>query len=184
MRFICSGKFRVNAQKKILDAWLIYNCGACDRSWNYPILERRPVKNIGQHDLTAMTHNDPLLVRSYATDLQRFRQYGIEVDAVDEIRIDKAIITAALGQPMDIAITVHLSPASVIRLDRLLAQGLFLSRKAVARLLDSGALLLFPEDTGRLRQPAQDGQRVVLHLPALADEPALQRDILKACGVV
>lgn len=182
-RFICSDKFRVNAQKKILDAWLIYNCTSCDRSWNYPILERQAVKSIRQSDLTAMMQNDPLLAQSYATDRQRFRRHGIDVETVDDVRIDKSMPTVPRGQPREISITLSLGPAGIIRLDRLLAQGLSLSRKTVVRLLETGALHLLPAGAGRLRQPAQEGQLAVLYLPALADEPALQWNILKACGL-
>lgn len=37
----CSSKFRVNANGKRIDAWLIYRCAECDNSWNFTILERR-----------------------------------------------------------------------------------------------------------------------------------------------
>lgn len=33
-RFSCSEKFRVNARRRSLDIWLIYNCLNCDTSWN------------------------------------------------------------------------------------------------------------------------------------------------------
>lgn len=33
-KFSCSEKFRVNAQRRALDIWLIYNCLDCDTTWN------------------------------------------------------------------------------------------------------------------------------------------------------
>src|SRR5262247_3658903 len=39
-RFVSSDKFRINAQKRRLDVWLIYKCEACDFTWNLTVLER------------------------------------------------------------------------------------------------------------------------------------------------
>ena len=38
--FICSGQFRVNAQRKYLDIWLIYKCAKCDTTWNAAVYSR------------------------------------------------------------------------------------------------------------------------------------------------
>ena len=39
--FRSSGKIRLNANRKRIDAWLIYRCTACDKTWNRPILTIR-----------------------------------------------------------------------------------------------------------------------------------------------
>ena len=44
--FRCSEKFRLNANGKRLDAWLIYRCASCDNTWNRPVLERRNRRDI------------------------------------------------------------------------------------------------------------------------------------------
>ncbi|WP_292189134.1 DUF1062 domain-containing protein [Mesorhizobium sp.] len=54
----CSGKFRVNANGKRIDAWLIYRCIDCNNSWNFGILERcnrRDIEPALLHSLEAMT---------------------------------------------------------------------------------------------------------------------------------
>ena len=38
--FSCSGQFRVNAQRKYLDIWLIYKCAKCDTTWNAAVYSR------------------------------------------------------------------------------------------------------------------------------------------------
>jgi len=38
--FYCSGKFRMNNQKKNSDVWLIYKCTECDNTFNVTILSR------------------------------------------------------------------------------------------------------------------------------------------------
>ena len=45
--FVCSERFRVNAQKKSLDVWLNYRCDSCEDVWKFPLLERRPVSELG-----------------------------------------------------------------------------------------------------------------------------------------
>ena len=39
-RFYCSDKFRMNAQKKNIDVWLIYRCVKCDNTCNITLLSR------------------------------------------------------------------------------------------------------------------------------------------------
>ena len=39
-RFYCSDKFRMNAQKKNIDVWLIYRCVKCDNTCNMTLLSR------------------------------------------------------------------------------------------------------------------------------------------------
>ena len=39
-KFYCSEKFRMNAQKKNIDIWLIYRCSSCDNTFNMTILSR------------------------------------------------------------------------------------------------------------------------------------------------
>jgi hypothetical protein len=45
--FVCSERFRVNAQKKSLDVWLNYRCECCEDVWKFPLLERRSVSELG-----------------------------------------------------------------------------------------------------------------------------------------
>ena len=71
-RFRTSGKIRVNANGKRVDAWLIYKCTSCDNTWNRPVLERRHVSTIDPHLLASLQANDPDLSRRLAFEtLQR-----------------------------------------------------------------------------------------------------------------
>ena len=65
-RFRTSGKIRVNANGKRLDAWLIYRCTSCNNTWNRPILERRHVSTIDPRLLASLQANDPELSRQLA----------------------------------------------------------------------------------------------------------------------
>jgi hypothetical protein len=58
--FVCSERFRVNAQKKALDVWLKYRCASCDDVWKFPL--RKRVRDgqtylLSKNDLTADRQN-------------------------------------------------------------------------------------------------------------------------------
>ena len=64
--FICSGRFRVNAQKKSLDVWLIYKCLICGATWNLTVLSRVNPRAIPLELLQGFQDNDPELAARYA----------------------------------------------------------------------------------------------------------------------
>ena len=57
-RFSSSGQFRVNAQQKTLDVWLIYRCTRCGTTWNREILSRVGAKSISGVLLQKYLDND------------------------------------------------------------------------------------------------------------------------------
>src|SRR5262245_31300010 len=72
--FQASGKIRLNANGRRLDAWLIYRCAACDSTWNRPLFERRNVADFDRVTLAALETNAPNLVRRWAFDLTDLRR--------------------------------------------------------------------------------------------------------------
>ena len=62
--FQSSGKIRLNANGRRLDAWLIYKCLACEKTWNRPIFERQTVRDISPAVLDALQSNDPLALEA------------------------------------------------------------------------------------------------------------------------
>src|SRR5437016_4799441 len=67
-RFASSNKFRINANKKILDVWLIFKCIACDYTLNVSIFSRKSIKSIDRILLERFHKNDSELVLQYAFD--------------------------------------------------------------------------------------------------------------------
>ena len=57
-KFVCSGKFRVNANGKRLDVWLIYRCERCDTTWNQEIYTRVKPDRIDRGLYQAFLDND------------------------------------------------------------------------------------------------------------------------------
>lgn len=81
--FICSEMFRVNAQKKNLDIWLIYSCEQCKTSWNATIFSRVNSNKIDLKMLNQFLDNDPELVKKYSLDKTTLKKSGVYIKELD-----------------------------------------------------------------------------------------------------
>ena len=75
-RFQCANKFRVNANGKSIDVWLLFDCCSCGTTAKVPVLERVAVTRIGRARLQAFTNNDPDEVTAAAGDIALLRRAG------------------------------------------------------------------------------------------------------------
>ena len=91
-RFRTSGRIRLNANGKRLDAWLIYRCTSCDNTWNRPVLERRPVSTIDPHLLASLQANDPDLSRRLAFETLPRK---LEVEHFDDATVRKEVVSGS-----------------------------------------------------------------------------------------
>ncbi len=160
-RFVHSGKFRVNAQKKRIDAWLIFRCTDCDDRWNWPIHERRPVGAIDPAELDALMRNDPGLVAHHA---QAALRQSRPMDSAQTASSQAPVLTllepaTADTRTVEIFLAVA-GPGPGPRLDRLLAQALNMSRAEIDALNRSAAISVAPAIRKALRRSASDGQRI------------------------
>lgn len=62
--FVSSGQFRVNAQGKYLDIWLIYKCSCCSSTWNAAIYSRINPGSLPPGMLSRFHANDTSLLCS------------------------------------------------------------------------------------------------------------------------
>lgn len=76
---VCSGEFRVNAQQRALDVWLIYKCTKCHMTWNCSIASRVSPQKLGTALLERFHSNDQALAMGYAMDVSLLRRNGVEV---------------------------------------------------------------------------------------------------------
>ena len=74
-----SGLFRVNAQKKSLDIWLIYRCDVCDHTWNAEIYTRIKPGKLSEEQLERFHRNDPALSQSYAMNTEWLQRLQAEI---------------------------------------------------------------------------------------------------------
>lgn len=80
MAFVCSGKFRVNANGRRLDVWLIYRCEKCGRTLNVPIYERVPPERLSPEMYEGFLENDRELAMEYAGDRGFLKGLGYETE--------------------------------------------------------------------------------------------------------
>ncbi|WP_342362660.1 DUF1062 domain-containing protein [Terrarubrum flagellatum] len=174
--FGSSGLFRLNANGKRLDAWLIYRCSHCDNAWNRSIFERRKINEIDRALLAALQVNDAHLARRIAFDVNDLGRTRIE--SMQEARTTKRLVSGdALGADhVEIALS---SPQPVaLRLDRVLALELSLSRQRLRQLDERGRIATSPRV--RLRASLVDGLRIRIDL---ADEHDRRAIITAAAGL-
>lgn len=77
--FICSGKFRVNANGRRLDVWLIYRCEKCGHTLNVPIYERAAPEKLPPELYERFLDNDWELAMEYAGDRGFLKGLGYEL---------------------------------------------------------------------------------------------------------
>jgi len=167
--FVCAGTFRVNAHRKRLDVWLNYRCERCDAAWKYPVIERRPVGEIEPQRLEAFFRDDPLVARWLAFDIARMRKQGVLVDASTEVYVRRVTIVATIDDLAPLCIRLAVPLPCAVRLDRLLARQLGLSRAALLDLDRRGELNVWPARERALRTTISDGQYIRLRTPALVN---------------
>ncbi len=79
-QFYCSEKFRINAQKKNVDVWLIYRCVKCDSTYNLTIFSRTRPTAIDSILFNKFQNNDTELAWKYAFSEEMRRKNKVEAD--------------------------------------------------------------------------------------------------------
>lgn len=153
-----SGKVRLNANGRRLDAWLVYKCVVCDRTWNLPVMHRRPLARIDPADLHAMQHSDPDWVAARTSDLSLLRRHASRIDPACPAQTPAPPLPA--DDAVEVQITILAQPYTGERLDRCLARALGLSRSQFMALHRAGCIVLAP--SAPLNRPPQGQLTVTL----------------------
>jgi hypothetical protein len=164
--FRSSARFRVNAHRKTIDAWLIFLCSTCDQRWNYPVHERRLVSMIAPAEFQRLMANDPVLAQHHAA-----RAGAV---AMSDPSWTLTCLRPLWAEAAVCEIAIIVAPGCVLRLDRLLTAVLGVSRERLHQLVETGALNIRPPSAKALRRPARDGQAITLQ-PAHLPDAVLQR---------
>jgi hypothetical protein len=167
--FQTSGKIRLNANGKKLDAWLIYKCLVCDKTWNRSIFERQNVRDIDRNSLQALHTNDPEWIRTQAFDIGALRRDAHRIDEFGEIDVQKIALNKEGGDRKTLEIELAVPLPARIRLDRLLASELGISRSRLQELHDGARLKIDPDHKGMLRLRIKHRSRITLNLAKEAD---------------
>lgn len=168
-----SGKTRLNANGRRLDAWLIYRCSSCDSTWNRPIFERRPVGDIDPATLDALQNNNGAWIEKLAFDIDGLRRDAGQVEEFSEVHLRKTILAPVAESSLRLEIVLDLAAKTSLRTERLLSTELGLSRKRIVTLEEAGRLVTAPSGKNTLRRPLKDEMRIVIDLAGEADRNAI-----------
>ena len=167
--FQSSGKIRLNANGKKLDAWLIYKCLACDKTWNRPIFERRNVRDINPATLQALHANDPAWIRSQAFDIAALRRKSRRIEEFGDVEVQKKSMSSESDAWTTLEIELIVPLPAGVRLDRLLAAELQISRSRLEIFHNAEKIRTDPGHKDMLRRRIKDGLRITLDLTGEAD---------------
>jgi hypothetical protein len=139
--FYCSEKFRVNAQQKNIDVWLIYKCLHCDSTWNYPVVSRMHCDAMDQELHERFMLNDRETAWEYAFQLAQLRKQcsGVITDIrytidCEPVRLDKGAVQVALVSRYRLE----------LRLDKILKELLGVSRAQLYHMEECGRIVTRP----------------------------------------
>lgn len=153
--FISSGLFRVNAQKKSLDIWLIYNCRSCRASWNAAIYSRISPQSIDNRTLEAYHQNDDALAAQWAGNIPFLHSLGCDVE-LPEYTIEGESFSPNESVELEIR-PVYPLP---VRVSALIREKLGISRNEYEKLLTAGTLIA-PQGQDLTRCRLNDGIRLI-----------------------
>jgi hypothetical protein len=147
-RFQASGKFRVNANHKLLDAWLLALCTGCGETVKLTILERTNVRSLEPELLNRLHDNDLGLIAELLQDPLVQHRNRIALDWDDAWRLDTGAADSLDHEVIEVS--VHFAARIPVRPVRLIADGFGLSRGEVERLIADGRLFSGVRLSGKL----------------------------------
>ncbi|MEU0490096.1 DUF1062 domain-containing protein [Nocardiopsis changdeensis] len=124
------GRFRVNANGKLLHVWLLVNCVGCDRTGKLIVHERVPVRSLPADLLAGYTANSADLVARVLLDPSTARRNRFALDWEGCWELDAP---PAPEDPWPVRVEVSFEDPVPVRPERLIAQALGISRGEVAR---------------------------------------------------
>ena len=147
-RFRASGKFRVNANHKLIDAWLLVLCIGCQETARLTVLERMNVRSIRPELLDRLHDNDPGLIAELLQDPAVQRRHRTALDWDNAWRLDTGGSDDLDREVIDVS--VRFAARIPVRPVRLIAEGCGLSRGEVERLIVKGKLVSAVRLSGKL----------------------------------
>lgn len=147
-RFRANGKFRVNANHKLIDAWLLVLCTACGETAKLTVLERMNVRSVPPELLDRLHDNDLGLTAELLQDPVVRRRNRIALDWDNAWRLDTGGSDHLNSEVIDVS--VRFAARIPVRPVRLIAEGCGLSRAEVERLITEGSLVSAVRLSGKL----------------------------------
>ena len=164
--FYCSNKFRINAQKRNLDVWLIYRCATCDSTYNLTILSRTKPEMIKKELFQKFSENNEELAREYAFSSETGRKNGVVLDysSVEyEILHDPVSINDILHAADEIVVfRIQTRFEFGLKLSSVVRHCLGLSASQFNQMVEKGAVST-PENYPLKKHKIRNGDTILIH---------------------
>ena len=139
-----TGKFRVNANGKLLDVWMLICCELCGRTSKIPVHERIHVRALAGERLLMFENNDATVVRRLTMDATLARKAAHQLDwsGTWELETDMPFYDLDCEDPTPLEVVIRFELPAPIRVEKLLTAGFGLRRSAARGMVDSGRIRL------------------------------------------
>jgi hypothetical protein len=144
------GLFRVNANRKLLDVWLLALCVRCDQTVKLTVLERVPVRSMEPTMLDGFHANARALAAKVLADPRLAHRNDVVLDWTDAWTLETSPVE--LPKSDILHVSVHFTQRIPIRPTTLIATGLKLSRTEVTKHIAAGRISSERTLTGRCVQ--------------------------------
>jgi hypothetical protein len=146
-----SGKFRVNANGKLLDVWLLVYCDVCGGTSKIPVHERIHVRALENSRLMMYQNNDPVAVRELAMSASLAGRAKYRLDWSGTWRLETDVPFSALEDLVPITVLVRFELPAPIRLEKILMLGFGIRRPQLRSMIAAEQLQLPAAVDAKLR---------------------------------
>ena len=169
-RFYCSDKFRMNAQKKNIDVWLIYRCVKCDNTCNLTLLSRSKPDLIDKTLFHSFSMNDKNTAWKYAfsTEMERKNNLRLDYGSVDYEVIPNTSLEDLLNLSNEV-IKIHIKCEFEfdLKLSSLIRRCFSLSANQVKRMFEDGIITITSNKPPQ-KHKVKDGDMILIQREGLS----------------
>ena len=169
-RFYCSDKFRMNAQKKNIDVWLIYRGVKCDNTCNLTLLSRSKPDLIDKTLFHSFSMNDKDTAWKYAfsTEMERKNNLRLDYDSVEYEVIPNTSLEDLLNLSNEV-IKIHIKCKFEfdLKLSSLIRRCFSLSANQVKRMFEDGIITITSNKPPQ-KHKVKDGDMILIQREGLS----------------
>ena len=168
-RFYCSDKFRMNAQKKNIDVWLIYRCVKCDNTCNLTLLSRSKPDLIDKTLFHSFSMNDKDAAWKYAfsTEMERKNNLRLDYGSVEYEVVPDTSLEDLLNLSSEV-IKIHIKCEFEfdLKLSSLIRRCFSLSANQVKRMFEDGIITISGNKPPQ-KHKVKDGDMILIQREVL-----------------
>ena len=169
-RFYCSDKFRMNAQKKNIDVWLIYRCVKCDNTCNLTLLSRSKPDLIDKTLFHSFSMNDKDTAWKYAfsTEMEKKNSLRLDYGSVEYVVVPDTSFEDLLNLSNEV-IKIHIKCKFEfdLKLSSLIRRCFSLSANQVKRMFEDGIITITSNKPPQ-KHKVKDGDMILIQREGLS----------------